>query len=164
MGALECVWSYQDTFKHVPASFGSLSLKLCKTEPVAPVHPCARDIPLILNITPAQHQTTCIYKRLIVQTLARSEGLSSSESSRCDLPETIDTRIGAKPRGCSSLCRDLERHGCRARAHKDVLVACPGISYCMALASPMINGFQPVSREVCKVLVSPMVIDPLALK
>ena len=50
-GALECVGSYQDTFKHVLASSGIQSLRLCKPEPVAPAHPCARDIPFILNIS-----------------------------------------------------------------------------------------------------------------
>ena len=148
MGALECVLSYQDSLKHV------LWRSILDSSAIAPallylLHPCSRVSygPGKTIHTPAQHQTTCIFQRLSVQTFAKSASLSGEESHLCYLPETIDPSIRAKPRGCSSLCRDLERHGCRARAYMDVLAACPGISYCMALASPMINGFQPVSSE-----------------
>ena len=51
------------------------------------------------------------------------------------LSETKTLGLCTEPRVCSTLLQDRERHGCRARAHMDVLVASPEERYC-ATAGP----------------------------
>ena len=45
------------------------------------------------------------------------------------LSETNALRLRTEPRVCGTLLQDRERHGCRARAHMDVLVASPEVRY-----------------------------------
>ncbi len=66
---------------------------------------------------PAQHQTTCIYKKLTVQTFAKSADFSSSEAHLCNLPETIDPRIRAKGRMCGGLLQDRTRQESSIERH-----------------------------------------------
>jgi hypothetical protein len=94
---------FQDALKHFACRLGLDSCQvgfhaLCITEPVAPAHPCARDIPFILNITPA------------------------SGRRRALLTETIDPSFGTAQRVCSTFLQDLyvqdERYF--AIEHRDV--------------------------------------------
>ncbi len=87
------------------------------------VHPCitlsrllSRKVLVRPYTPPAQHQTTCIFKRLRAQTFAKNAGLSSSESHLCYLPETIDPCIRAKLRMCGTLLPDLLRQESRMSA------------------------------------------------
>ncbi len=71
--------TYQDTARVRPCSlFLDLLLvvfKLCaKLTQVAPAHPCARDIPFILNITPASTETEYIWQKPLAHAYAHSRG------------------------------------------------------------------------------------------